>query len=172
MFSNSKRKEAEALAAVREEIAAAELRARAVLADALAKMELRLARDLEHRRRLQTVTESAIETLQSSMLDSSSEVARALGQVANMCAIVAERLDGDRLERGAFTEALAQASRPPTGNVEGPSKIIGGTFFATSAAAADDDISVVDTNGDTIDLSSSEAPSNGAYRQEAGDPRA
>jgi hypothetical protein len=143
-----------------------------VLADALAKMELRLARDLEQRQRLQTVTESAVEILQSSMLNSSSEVARALGQVANMCAIVAERLDGDRLERGAFTEALAQASRAPTANSEGPSKIIGGTFFATSETPADD-ISVVDANGDTIDLSSSgDATANGGYRQQAGDPRA
>ena len=45
---------------------------------------------LEQRRRLQTVTESAVETLQSSLTSSSTEVAKALGQVANMCAIVAE----------------------------------------------------------------------------------
>src|SRR5437899_1919831 len=127
MFRSSKRKDAAALEAIREEMAAAELRARAVLADALAKMELRLSRDLEQRRRLQTVTESAVENLHSSLATSSAEVAKALGQVANMCAIVAERLDADRLERRAFTEALARASRPPVAKVDGPSKIIGGT---------------------------------------------
>ncbi len=194
MFGSSKRRDAEALAAIREEMAAAELRARAVLADALAKMELRLSRDLEQRRRLQTVTESAVETLQTSLTTSSAEVAKALGQVANMCAIVAERLDADRLERRAFTEALARASRPPVAKVDGPSKIIGGTFFATSEVP-EDEISVVETNGTngdsahpaphidvtshtvqtgtTIELSANgDASSNGVQHQEVGDPRA
>src|SRR5258705_3306896 len=147
MFGSSKRRDAEALAAIREEMAAAELRSRAVLADALAKMELRLSRDLEQRRRLQTVTESAVETLQSSLVNSSTEVAKALGQVANMCAIVAERLDADRFDRRAFTEALARASRAPVAKADGPSRIIGGTFFATSEVPDDDEISVVDTDG-------------------------
>jgi hypothetical protein len=194
MFGSSKRRDAEALAAVREEMAAAELRARAVLADALAKMELRLSRDLEQRRRLQTVTESVVETLQSSLTTSSAEVAKALGQVANMCAIVAERLDADRLERRAFTEALARAGRPPVAKVDGPSKIIGGTFFATSEVP-EDEISVVETSGTnsdsarppahidvtshtvqtgtTIELSANgDASGNGAQHQEVGDRRA
>lgn len=194
MFGSSKRRDAEALAAVREEMAAAELRARAVLADALAKMELRLSRDLEQRRRLQTITESAVETLQSSLTTSSAEVAKALGQVANMCAIVAERLDADRLERRAFTEALARAGRPPVAKVDGPSKIIGGTFFATSEVP-EDEISVVETSGTnsdsahppahidvtshtvqtgtTIELSANgDASGNGAQHQEVGDRRA
>ncbi len=152
MFGSSKRREAEAaraVEAVREEMAAAELRARAVLADALAKMEFRLSRDLEERQRLQSVTESAVETLHSSLTNSSTEVARALGQVANMCALVAERLDADRLERRAFTEAIARATRPPVAKPDGPSRIIGGTFFATSEIPDEDDdeISIVDSNG-------------------------
>jgi hypothetical protein len=201
MFGSSKRREAEALAAIREEMAAAELRARAILADALAKMELRLSRDLEQRRRLQAATEAAVETVQSSLVSSSTEVARALGQVANMCAIVAERLDADRLERRAFTEAISRASRPPVAKPDGPSQIIGGTFFATSEVP-DDEISIVETNGagadgtedashidatsyptsapgTTIELSTNGAPAtNGewsadfAHHQEAADPRA
>lgn len=156
MFGSSKRREAEAaraVEAVREEMAAAELRARAVLADALAKMELRLSRDLEERQRLQSVTENAVETLHSSLTNSSTEVARALGQVANMCALVAERLDADRLERRAFTEAIARATRPPVSKADGPSRIIGGTFFATSEVPddPDDEISIVDTNGSSGD---------------------
>jgi hypothetical protein len=143
MFGKSKR-DAEALAAIREEMAAAELRARAILADAVAKMELRLSRELEQRRRDQTATESAIETLRSGHSSSSSEVARALGQVANMCAIVAERLDADRLERRAFTEAIARATLPPVTKADGPSRIIGGTFFATSEVPDDAEISVVE----------------------------
>jgi hypothetical protein len=186
MFGSQKRKEAAALEAIRAELSAAELRSRAVLADALAKMELRWSRDVEHRRRLQSVTESAVETLQSSLTNSSTEIARALGQVANMCAIVAERLDADRLERRAFTEAIARAGRPPVAKVDGPSQIIGGTFFATSEVPEEPEISIVDTNGDAaydaphIDATSrvtqhpgttSEQSTNGARHQEAVDPR-
>jgi len=185
MFGSQKRKDA-ALRAIREELSAAELRSRAVLADALAKMELRLSRDVEQRRRLQSVTESAVETLQSSVTDSSTEIARALGQVANMCALVAERLDADRLERRAFTEAIARAGRPPVAKSDGPSQIIGGTFFATSEVPDEPEISVVETNGDAphdephIDATSHITPQpgttielskNGAHHQEAVDPR-
>src|SRR5258708_25194602 len=130
MFGSQKRKESAALEAIRAELSAAELRSRAVLADALAKMELRLSRDVEQRRRLQSVTESAVETLQSSVTDSSTEIARALGQVANMCALVAERLDADRLQRRAFTEAIARARPPPLPKGDGPPQIIRGTLLA------------------------------------------
>ena len=196
MFGSQKRKEAAALEAIRAELSAAELRSRAVLADALAKMELRLSRDVEQRRRLQSVTESAVETLQSSVTDSSTEIARALGQVANMCALVAERLDADRLERRAFTEAIARAGRPPVTKGDGPSQIIGGTFFATSEVPDEPEISVVETNGDAphddsrpdeshpdeshVDATSHITPrpgmtielsTNGAHHQEAVDPR-
>ena len=185
MFGSQRRKEAAALEAIRAELSAAELRSRAVVADALAKMELRLSRDVEERRRLQSVTESAVETLQSSQTNSSTEIARALGQVANMCAIVAERLDADRLERRAFTEAIARAGRPPVARPDGPSQIIGGTFFATSEVPDEPEISIVETNGDAahdashIDVTSratshpetSEPSTNGARQQEAVDPR-
>jgi hypothetical protein len=192
MFGRSKRRDAEALAAVREEMAAAELRARMLLADAVAKMELRLSRELEQRQRDQAVTESAIETLRSSLSSSSADVARALGQVANMCAIVAERLDADRLERRAFTEAIARATLPPVAKSDGPSRIIGGTFFASTEVTDEPEISVVEADDDsapdrhidatsrataqpgtTIELESSAEPStNGFHHQQVGEPRA
>jgi hypothetical protein len=200
MFGSRKRKDAAAIEALRAELSAAELRSRAMLADAIAKMELRSSRDAEERQRIQTVTTSAVETLQTSLTDNTTEIARALGQVANMCALVAEAMDADRRERRAFTEAIARAGRPPVAKVAGPSEIIGGTFFATSEVPVETDISIVDTNGDTagsddaadsapgdlpidldIDATSSaasrpgatiELSPNGALHQEVGDPRA
>jgi hypothetical protein len=148
MFGSRKRKDAEAIEALRAELSAAELRSRAMLADAIAKMELRSSRDAEERQRMQTVTTSAVETLQTSLTDNTTEIARALGQVANMCALVAEAMDADRRERRAFTEAIARAGRPPVAKVAGPSEIIGGTFFATSEVPVETDISIVDTDGD------------------------
>ena len=138
MFGNRKRKDAEAIEALRAELSAAELRSRAMLADAIAKMEMRSSRDAEERQRIQTVTTSAVETLQTSLTDNTTEIARALGQVANMCALVAEAMDADRRERRAFTEAIARAGRPPVAKVAGPSEIIGGTFFATSEVPVED----------------------------------
>jgi len=198
MFGNRKRRDAEAAAALetlRAELAAAELRSRAMLVDTVAKMELRSSRDAEERRRLQSVTETAIETLQSSLSDNTTEVARALGQVANICALVAEQIDAERVERRAFTEAIARASRPSIPQVAGPSEIIGGTFFATSEVPDEGEISLVDTDGDaardeapidttsrvtphpgtTIELSKeepAERSTNGVHHQEVGDPRA
>jgi hypothetical protein len=196
MFGSRKRKDAAAIEAMRAELSAAELRSRAMLADAIAKMEIRSSRDAEERRRIQSVTETAVKTLQSSLTDNTTEIARALGQVANMCALVAEAMDADRLERRAFTEAIARAGRPPVQKVAGPSEIIGGTFFATSEVPVETDISIVDTNGDAADAGGSEDPApdeshidatspaapnpgtaielstNGAVHQEVGDPRA
>ena len=197
MFGSRSRKDAQAIEAIRAELSAAELRSRAMLADAIAKMELRLSRDVEQRGQLQSVTESAVKTLQSSLTDNATEVARALGQVANMCAVVAERIDAERLERRAFTEAIGRATRLPVAHVAGPSQIIGGTFFATSEVPDETEISVVDTNGDSaydappidappidappIDATSVATPNpetsielatNGVHHQEVGDPRA
>jgi len=168
-----RKRDKEAIDAIRAELSAAELRSRAMLADAIAKMELRLSRDVEQRRQLQSVTESAVKTLQSSLADNATEVARALGQVANMCALVAERIDAERLERRAFTEAIGRATRPPVPKVAGPSQIIGGTFFATSEIDDDPDDSVIDTNGDSSGPGTSiELSTNGVHHQEVGDPRA
>jgi hypothetical protein len=172
MFRRGKRKE-DAIDVIRAELSAAELRSRAMLADAIAKMELRLSRDVEQRRQLQSVTESAVKTLQSSLTDNATEVARALGQVANMCALVAERIDAERLERRAFTEAIGRATRPPVTKVAGPSQIIGGTFFATSEVVDDPENSVIETNGDSSGPGTSiELSTNGVHHQEVGDPRA
>jgi len=199
MFGSRKRKDEAAIEALRAELSAAELRSRAMLADAIAKMELRSSRDAEERQRMQTVTTSAVETLQTSLTDNTTEIARALGQVANMCALVAEAMDADRRERRAFTEAIARAGRPPVAKVAGPSEIIGGTFFATSEVPLETDISIVETDGDAagsddavdsgdsapgqlhLDTISSATPhpgttielsTNGVLHQEVGDPRA
>jgi len=47
-----------------------------------------------------------------------------------MCALVAERLEADRLERRALTEAITLLARP--GLAEGPSRVLGGTVTASS----------------------------------------
>ena len=65
MFGRQHRKQVKALEALHEELSTADLHARAVLNDAIAQIELRLARDREDRERAQLSTETAIEKSQS-----------------------------------------------------------------------------------------------------------
>ena len=123
---------------IREQLTAADLRARAVLADAIAQIESRLTSDLEQRERLQASTELAIETLQRSVIGSATDVARALGQVSEMCAIVSEKIEADRVERRALTEAIAALARSQTAALDAPARTIGGTVYAASSLSDDD----------------------------------
>ena len=123
---------------IREQLTAADLRARAVLADAIAQIESRLTSDLEQRERLQASTELAIETLQRSVIGSATDVARALGQVSEMCAIVSEKIEADRVERRALTEAIAALARSQTAALDTPARTIGGTVYAASSLSGDD----------------------------------
>ena len=120
MFGRQHRKQVKALEALHEELSAADLHARAVLNDAIAQIELRLARDREDRERAQSLTETAIE---KSHVDHR-ESERRRTPAGHTCASVAERLDADRYERRAV-EAIAWRSRPrPPSHVH-----TGGTVF-------------------------------------------
>jgi hypothetical protein len=158
MFARRKRQEAQAIEAIREHLAAADAHSREVLAAAIARMELRLSRDLEQRERLQVSTETAIDTLRHSVTTGAGDVARSLAQVANMCATVAEQIETDRLERRALTEAIQLLARPPSPALEAGPRVIGGTVFASPEISHDDEISIVDDEEDRVDP----APRNGA----------
>ena len=66
--------EMETIAAIREEMAAADMRARAVLSNAMTLIELRLTKDQEEREREQQSTDAAIETLRNSVIDNATGV--------------------------------------------------------------------------------------------------
>jgi hypothetical protein len=151
MLARRKRQDAQAIEAIREQLTAADAHNRAVLADAIARIELRLSRDLEQRERLQASTETAIDSLRYSVSGSAADVARSLAQVANMCAMVAEQIEADRLERRALTEAVELLARPlPPALEEGP-RVIGGTVFAAPELSYDSEISIVEDDEDHED---------------------
>ncbi len=129
MFGLGRRDE-RAVDAVREEMTAADTRARAVLANAMAQIESRLTNDHEESARLQASTQAAIENLRYEVSNRPSDIGPVLEQVAAMCALVAERLEADRLERRALTEAITLLARP--GLVEGPSRVLGGMVTPAS----------------------------------------
>ena len=122
--------------AVREEMTAADTRARAVLANAMAQIEARLSNDREETARLQASTQAAIETLRFDVASRPNDIGPVLEQVAAMCALVAERLEADRLERRALTEAITLlAARPSL--ADAPSRVLGGTISPADALLTD-----------------------------------
>ena len=89
------------------------------------------------------MTENVVATLEDSTLGHAADVARALGQVANLCAAVAQRLETDQIERRALTEVLAQLAESSASPLDEPARTIGGTVFA-SPVVEDREISIVE----------------------------
>jgi hypothetical protein len=136
MFGLGKRMEERTAEAIRGEMSAANMHARAVLADAISQIELRLSRDRDERARNEVSTETAIENLRSVVASQQpADVGPALEQVAEMCALVAERLEADRLERRALTEAILVLARPGNVPLDAQPRVIGGTVLSASDTA-------------------------------------
>ncbi len=151
VFNGRKRRDA-AIDAIREQVTAADLRTRAVLTEAIAQMEQRLATDLEQRERFQSSTASVVARLQESVTDSTDEVVRTIEQFTHLCAVVSERLDADAVERRVLTEAISRLARPLAAPAEAASRVLGGTVF--SAPEPSGEISIVDD--DVIDVATEE----------------
>jgi hypothetical protein len=138
-----RRMEMKAVAAIRDEMAAADMRARAVLSNAMALIEMRLSKDAAERERIQATTEAAIENLRTSIVDNANGVGRVLEQVAHMCAMVADQIEADRVERRALADAITLLARPLSGSADAP-RVIGGTVLAMSANANDGERSLLE----------------------------
>jgi len=129
----------------------ADIRARTLLADSIARMESRLSlpepeTDPMPASRLAPVAagNGAVEALAQSVAQTASEVARALEQMSSMCAMLAERLDADREERRVLTEAIARLGVMPPVAHDAPSSVLGGTIFPSPPVARDDEISIIE----------------------------
>jgi hypothetical protein len=131
------RRDDRAVDAVREEMSAADSRARAVLANAMAQIESRLSNDHAETARLQATTQAAIESLRQEVASRPSDIGPVLEQVAAMCALVAERLEADRIERRALTEAITLLARPAVSDA--PSRVLGGMVLSPSEISLDEE---------------------------------
>ena len=97
--------------------------------------------------------------MEDSTLGNTADVARALGQVANLCAAVAQRLETDQIERRALTEVLAQLAQSSTSRLDEPALTIGGTVFVPPVppVAPDAEISIVEDDEAATPALSAEA---------------
>ena len=133
MFGWGRRRDAQAVEAMREQLAAADMHARSVLA-AVAQTDSRWTKDREDRARVQQSTEGTLEQVRSSAAENAADITRALHHVAEMCALVVERLDADRLERRALTDAINLLVRQQQSPLETPSQVLGGMVLASPEA--------------------------------------
>jgi hypothetical protein len=132
MFGRAKRRDAEAMESIREQLAAADMHARSVLS-AVAQTESRWAKDRDERSLSQQSAERAIEGVRESVVENAADVAHALKHVSDMCALVVERLEADRVDRRSLTEAitlLARQQPAPVAPVATPSNVLGGTIIS------------------------------------------
>jgi hypothetical protein len=113
-FSFGKRKDAEMLDSIRGQISGASSDTRVVLADAIAQIESSVSTRIDERARLQESTGTAVETLQSAVAESASDVAGTFERVADLCAAVTERIEAQQLEPDPLAEVIARLTAATT----------------------------------------------------------
>ena len=134
-----------------QSLSQADIRARTLLADSIARMESRLSQPettpapMPAAPMVPASGGGAVEALAESVARTASEVARALERMSSMCAMLAERLDADREERRVLTEAIARLGVLPAPVAsDAPSSVLGGTVFTSAPVARDDEISIIE----------------------------
>ena len=125
IFAGRRHREARAIEAIREQIATADRQTRAMLADGIARVDSLLAGGLDERQQAQAATDTAIESLRYWVTSSAADIPLALDRVADLCALLAERIEADCVERRALTEAITAMGRPAIQPVESSSRVIG-----------------------------------------------
>ena len=110
MLGWGRRKDAQAVEAMREQLAAADMHARSVLA-AVAQTDSRWTKDREDRARVQLSTEGALERMTAAAANNTADITRSLHHIAEMCSLVAEKLEADRMERHELTAAINELKR-------------------------------------------------------------
>ena len=116
----------------------ADAEARRALADALARIDARLAQGLDEQAQTQTATGVTVQHLRSTVVDTRNDLAQAVDHLARVCALLSDRIDVERIERQAIVEtmsklALAPAPEPPRSG----ERVIGGSFPAVPAETID-----------------------------------
>ncbi len=91
------------------------------------------------------------------------QVGRACEMIAQACELLAERVESDRLERHALTEAVSTLAQQHAPSASTP-KLLGGSVFASPVRPHDDEIVIEDDPADHRDvpLSSPLEPSGSA----------
>jgi hypothetical protein len=116
----------------------ADAEARRALAEALGRIDARLAQGLDEQALTQTATGVTVQHLRSTVLDTRNDLAHAVDHLAEVCALLSDRIDAERIERQALAEALGQlALARPAEPARSGERVIGGSFPAVDAETVD-----------------------------------
>jgi hypothetical protein len=154
MFERLWRGNTPAAPAPREQLSIADLQSRAILVEAIARMDQRVA-ELEERP-APANDEAEIEAWQLSVAQSSNDIAQGLEQLADVCERISERLQEDRRDSQALREAIAGLASSQPQSLGRPAHSIAPAETAVCPVeedGEDDEISLVDdTDHDEISL--------------------
>lgn len=140
MFGRQRRRRRQTELEATQSALEADAEARTALAEALARIDERLAHGLDEQARTQMVTGMTVEHLRSSVMDTRTDLAKAVDHLAQVCGVLSERIDAERRERQIFVEAISVLTRPAEPAIEAApaaERVIGGSFPAVSAETID-----------------------------------
>jgi hypothetical protein len=141
--------------ALRDEVRAklaASSRERALLAEAITKLEATLASDLARRADAQATTELGVASLRDAVRGQASDLAYAVQEMARMCAVLAEHIESERTERQALVDAVGVLARQVLESnavPQRPPRVLGGTVYGPRTDDDDNnEIVLVDDAGE------------------------
>jgi hypothetical protein len=123
------------------------LESEASLTEALTVLERTIASSLREVRQGHAATESVVEHLWYKVVDQEHQLTRSLAQVAQLCELLVDRLEGERLQQGRLAtvlEALAAESAPRVTALPARERVIGGTVRPGEAAPLERDVAAVE----------------------------
>jgi hypothetical protein len=147
---------------MRDDLSAAGIHARRMLGDAMARVETRLSKRREFREPIAPPDRTPTENLPPPNADSTPEIGRLLAQVAEVCSLLAERIEEDRRERRALTEAIRMLAAPPISAPESQARVVGGVVFESSAIDQATEVDLREHDQDAVNGSPVAPSPNGA----------
>lgn len=103
----------------------------AVLVKTIATLKSTIGVEIERARRLEATADATARARHDALAAQAADVSAALEHVASMYARLAERVEADRLERPALTEAIGKLGRQLVAPDPNRPRVLGGTVFAT-----------------------------------------
>src|SRR4051794_18104033 len=132
-----RRRRAEEVEAVQAALAA-DAEARSALAEVLVRIDARLAHGLDEQARGHAATDVTVQHLRSTVVDTRTDLARAVEHMARVCSLLGERIEAERVERLALIETVTNLERPASPALPRPGeRILGGSFDASPAPTLD-----------------------------------
>jgi hypothetical protein len=108
------------------------------LVKTIAALKATISVEVERARRLQATADATARARNEALAAQAADVSAALEHVASMYARLAERVEADRLERPALTEAIDKLGRQLVAPDPARPRVLGGSVFATPREDARD----------------------------------